>query len=86
MPTTEALLTSFDRESSLPYEELTESEDFLASHVLRVSGAVGPGMGRDLKSKAKQYNTLNNHTLIIKESFIYSNKGKVITLLELDCS
>ena len=75
VPTTEALLTSIDRESSLPYEELTESEDFLASHVLRVSGSLGPGMGRDLKSKVKQYTTLNNHTLVVKETFIYSNKG-----------
>ena len=70
-------MTSIDQESSLPYHELVDSEDVLASHVLRVSGVLGPGMGRDLKSKAKQYPTLNNHTLVVKESFVYSNKGRL---------
>lgn len=56
------------------------SEDFLASHVLRISGTPTPGSGnvRDHKGKAKQYNTINGKTIVVKESFVYSNKGKSI--------
>lgn len=58
------------------------SEDFLASHVLRISGTPVPGSGnvRDHKGKAKQYNTMNGKTIVVKESFVYSNKGKSIAI------
>ncbi|KAL8921035.1 MAG: hypothetical protein Q9208_005926 [Pyrenodesmia sp. 3 TL-2023] len=77
VPTTEILLTSRDRESNSPYSSLTTSEDFLASHVIRISGAQNPSSGsvRDSKGKAKQYTTINGRTVIVKESYVYSNKG-----------
>ncbi|KAL8695633.1 MAG: hypothetical protein Q9224_003277, partial [Gallowayella concinna] len=77
VPTTEVLLTSRDRESNALYSELTSSEEFLASHVIRTSGAQAPGSGsvRDSRGKAKQYSTINGRTLVVKESFVYSNKG-----------
>lgn len=84
VPTTEVLLNSKDRETGLTYAELAATEDFLASHVLRVPGGVPPGSGdgakagtnvRENKSKAKQYPTINGRTIVVKDAFIYSNKG-----------
>ncbi|KAL8778580.1 MAG: hypothetical protein Q9213_007357 [Squamulea squamosa] len=77
VPTTEVLLTSKDRESNALYSELTSSEEFLASHVVRTTGtqALGNGSVRDSRGKAIQYNTVNGRTLVVKESFVYSNKG-----------
>lgn len=71
------LLNSKDNESNTLYADLASSEDFLASHVLRVSGAITPGNGnvRDNRGKAKQFNTINGRSVMIKESFVYSNKG-----------
>ncbi|KAI4241504.1 MAG: hypothetical protein LQ352_007432, partial [Teloschistes flavicans] len=76
VPTTEVLLTSKDRESNTLYTDLTGSEEFLASHVIRINGAQAPGNGsvRDSRGKAKQFNTVNGRTVIAKESFVYSNK------------
>jgi hypothetical protein len=58
------------------------SEDFLGSHVLRLpASTVADGGGKhaagakDGRGKAKQYNTVNGKTVIIKETFIYSNRG-----------
>nr|POE54924.1 upf0507 protein [Quercus suber] len=83
VPTTDVLLNSKDRETNLHYAELAATEDFLASHVLRVPGGTPPsGAGakegsnvRENKSKAKQYPTINGRTVIIKDTFAYSNKG-----------
>ncbi|KAL9598577.1 MAG: hypothetical protein Q9219_004408 [cf. Caloplaca sp. 3 TL-2023] len=77
VPTTEVLLTSKDRESNSLYSDLATSEEFLASHVLRITGAQLPTNGsvRDSRGKAKQYSTINGRTIIVKESFVYSNKG-----------
>ena len=77
VPTTEVLLTSRDRESNALYSDLTSSEEFLASHVIRTAGAQAPTNGnvRDNRGKAKQYNTINGRTVVVKESFVYSNKG-----------
>jgi hypothetical protein len=54
----------------------------LASHVLRVPGGVGPnnqvkdaGSFRETRGKAKQFTTANGRTVIVKDAFIYSNKG-----------
>ncbi|KAL9594431.1 MAG: hypothetical protein Q9179_005395 [Wetmoreana sp. 5 TL-2023] len=46
-------------------------------HVIRVTDAQAPGNGsvRDSRSKAKQYTTINGRTVIVKESYVYSNKG-----------
>ncbi|KAF1841049.1 uncharacterized protein K460DRAFT_371048 [Cucurbitaria berberidis CBS 394.84] len=82
VPTTEALLNSRDKESNTSYIDLSGSEDFLASHVLRVPGGVGPnnhvkdgGSFRETRGKAKQFTTANGRTVIVKDAFVYSNKG-----------
>jgi len=80
VPTTECLLTGKDGETGSTYSDLAVSEDLLASHVLRISGTPAPGSGkvRDHKGKAKQFNTINGKTIVVKESFVYSNKGRSI--------
>jgi hypothetical protein len=82
VPTTEVLLTSRDRDSNTAYADLSGSEEFLASHVLRVPGGVGPnnhgkdvGSVREARGKAKQYTTANGRTVILKDAYVYSNKG-----------
>ena len=77
VPTTEILLTSRDRETNTLYADLAGTEDFLASHVISVSGEIGPGNGsvRDNRGKARQFTTVNGRTVTIKELFVYSNKG-----------
>ncbi|KAL5419359.1 hypothetical protein PMIN03_000549 [Paraphaeosphaeria minitans] len=82
VPTTEVLLTSRDRDTNASYADLSGSEEFLASHVLRVPGGVGPNNHvkdgstfRESRAKAKQYSTANGRTVIIKDAFVYSNKG-----------
>ncbi|KAL9104797.1 MAG: hypothetical protein Q9163_000295 [Psora crenata] len=37
---------------------------------------MGEGNVRDSRSKAKQFNTINGRTVVVKESFVYSNKGE----------
>ena len=63
------------------------SDDFLASHVLRISETPLPGSGnvRDSKGKAKQFDTVNGKTVVVKESFVYSNKGDPNILISGDC-
>ncbi|XPS74914.1 hypothetical protein M3J07_007004 [Ascochyta lentis] len=82
VPTTEVLLTSRDKDSGSSYADLSGSEEFLASHVLRVPGGVGPNNQvrdassfRETRGKAKQFTTANGRTVIVKDAFIYSNKG-----------
>ncbi|PSN73051.1 hypothetical protein BS50DRAFT_542377 [Corynespora cassiicola Philippines] len=82
VPTTEVLVTSRDRDTNASYADLSGSEEFLASHVLRVPGGVGPNNQvkdgttfRENRGKAKQYSTANGRTVIIKDAFVYSNKG-----------
>lgn len=80
-PTTEILLSSKDRETGVSFAELAGSEEFLASHVIRVPGGGAPTVGangqnvREPKGKAKQYSTVNGRTVVVKDSFVYSNKG-----------
>ncbi|KXT14498.1 hypothetical protein AC579_9556 [Pseudocercospora musae] len=85
VPTTDVLLNAKDRDSNTAYAELAGTEEFLASHVVRVPNGVPPGgaawsresggSARENKAKAKQYSTLNGRTVVIKDSFVYSNKG-----------
>lgn len=82
MPTTESLLQGKDRETTAAYSDLAASEEFLASHVLRVPGGQVPsgsmrenGNVRENKAKAKQYSTINGRTVVVKDTYVYSNKG-----------
>ncbi|RDL42191.1 Uncharacterized protein BP5553_02170 [Venustampulla echinocandica] len=82
VPTTEALLTSRDRDSGALYSDLAGSEEFLGSHVLRIptnhaataGGKDAPNM-RENRGKAKQYTTINGRTVVVKDALVYSNKG-----------
>lgn len=80
VPTTEVLLTSRDRESGALFSDLAQTEDFLGSHVLRIPNGNGATPGgkesmREHRGKAKQYTTINGRTVIIKDAFVYANKG-----------
>ena len=82
VPTTEVLLTTKDLETGSPFVDLVGTEEFLGSHVLRISqsaasgGSKETGTIRENRGKAKQFTTVNGRTVVIKESFVYSNKGK----------
>ncbi|KAF4973167.1 hypothetical protein FSARC_465 [Fusarium sarcochroum] len=82
VPSTDVLLTSRETESGSSPAEVIASEDFLASHVLRVPSPNGVAGGKDgaqnlreVRGKAKQFTTLNGKSVVIKDAFIYSNKG-----------
>ncbi|KAK6531429.1 hypothetical protein TWF281_008234 [Arthrobotrys megalospora] len=79
VPTTEVLLHSRDRESNQLYTDLVLSEEFLGSHVIRaprdeINGAV-IAAARENRGKARQYSTSNGRTVIIKDTWVYTNKG-----------
>lgn len=83
VPLSDVLLTSRETESGSSVQEVLASEDFLASHVLRVpAGSAGapskeaPQNLREVRGKAKQISTLNGRSVIIKDAVIYSNKGE----------
>ena|SRR5947207_5423334 len=83
VPTTEVLLTSRDRETGASYADLAGSEEFLGSHVLRIpnGGTTVPGAAdtpnmRENRGKAKQFTTVNGRIVVVKDNFVYSNKGK----------
>lgn len=83
VPTTDFLLTSRETESGAPTSEVVSSEDFLGSHVLKVpssaatAGGKDTGVGnlREQRGKARQFTTVNGRSVVIKDSFVYSNKG-----------
>ena len=76
-PTTESLLYGQDRETNKRYADHVEDEDFLGSHIVRITptAATKEGNVRDSRSKAKNYSTVNGRTVILKENTVYSNKG-----------
>lgn len=84
VPLTSVLLTSRDAETGVPLSETVLSEEFLASHVLRiptskvsVAGAKEtPQNLREMRGKAKVYTTVNGRNIVIKDSLVYSNKGE----------
>lgn len=89
VPTTDVLLTSRESESGSTFHEVITSEEFLASHVLRIpaSNTAAAAGGKDvaqnlreLRGKAKQYQTINGRTVVIKDTHVYSNKGAPILL------
>ncbi|CRK22399.1 hypothetical protein BN1723_002839 [Verticillium longisporum] len=83
VPSTDALLTSRETDSGSSSQEVVVSEDFLASHVLRIPGTAISAAGgkeaaqnlREMRGKAKQYTTINGRTVVIKDTHVYSNKG-----------
>ncbi|KAI1209399.1 VPS9 domain-containing protein [Annulohypoxylon truncatum] len=82
VPTTEFFLTSRETESGLSLSDIVGSEDFLGSHVLRVPSPATAAGGKDTvgnlreqRGKPKQYSTLNGRSVVIKDNFVYSNKG-----------
>ncbi|KAI1375720.1 VPS9 domain-containing protein [Hypoxylon crocopeplum] len=82
VPVTEFFLTSRETESGLQLSEIVGSEDFLGSHVLRVPSPATAAGGKDTvgnlreqRGKARQYSTLNGRSVVIKDAFVYSNKG-----------
>ncbi|EFQ36451.1 uncharacterized protein GLRG_11596 [Colletotrichum graminicola M1.001] len=84
VPATDVLFTCREIESGSTFHELITSEEFLASHVLRIpasntAAAAGGKDGaqnlRELRGKAKQYQTINGRTVVIKDIHVYSNKG-----------
>lgn len=88
VPLTDVLLTHRETESGAPAHEVVASEEFLASHVLRIAGPDGPVGAKDstqnlreARGKARQFNTLNGRSVIVKDSFIYSNKGILLAKL-----
>ncbi|WYZ42732.1 hypothetical protein EsH8_VI_000431 [Colletotrichum jinshuiense] len=84
VPSTDVLLTCRETESGSTFNEVVTSEEFLASHVLRIpaSNTAAAAGGKDaaqnlreLRGKAKQYQTINGRTIVIKDNHVYSNKG-----------
>ncbi|KAK2795351.1 hypothetical protein FQN50_009742 [Emmonsiellopsis sp. PD_5] len=81
VPITESLVNARDRDSNLAYTDIVSSEEFLGSHVLRISAPIGSPASkdgtsvRDSRGKARQITTVNGRTVVIKETAIYSNKG-----------
>lgn len=84
VPETHVLLTCRETDSgAASVRDVVNTEEFLASHVLRIppSSAIGLGKDaghtlRDMKGKAKQFNTLNGRNVIMKDAFIFTNKGE----------
>ncbi|PGH18517.1 hypothetical protein AJ79_00294 [Helicocarpus griseus UAMH5409] len=81
VPVTESLVNARDRDSNLAYTDIVSSEEFLGSHVLRITAPIGSPASKDGSSvresrgKARQITTVNGRTVVIKESSVYSNKG-----------
>lgn len=85
VPATDVLLTSRDVESGSSVSDAVATEEFLGSHVLRIpsgKAALGPsGVKeaapnlREMRGKARQYNTVNGKSVVIKDNMIYTNKG-----------
>ncbi|KAI1171184.1 hypothetical protein F4777DRAFT_69545 [Nemania sp. FL0916] len=79
VPTTECLLTHREVDSGASLHDVVATDEFLASHVLRVpsaaSGSESIGNLREWRGKAKQYTTINGRSVVIKDASVYSNKG-----------
>ncbi|KAF8475731.1 hypothetical protein BDZ91DRAFT_689392 [Kalaharituber pfeilii] len=80
VPLTEVLTNTRDRESGTLYSDLAGQDEFLGSHVLRIPGgsvanAASIVGSRESRGKARQYTTINGRTVVIKDSWVYSNKG-----------
>jgi hypothetical protein len=77
------LLASRDIETGAPLIDSIATDEFLGSHVVRIAGSKGsagvedPVQNlREVRGKAKVYNTINGRSIVIKDNLVYSNKGK----------
>ncbi|KAL2270170.1 hypothetical protein VTJ83DRAFT_2354 [Remersonia thermophila] len=87
VPTTDVLLNARDPDSGAPLLASIASDEFLASHVVRIPLPKAPGGGakdpsaaavqnlREMRGKPKIYGTINGRSIVIKESAVYTNKG-----------
>ncbi len=83
VPCTDVILDSRDTETGAPLAESIGSDEFVGSHVIRIPGPK-PGAGRkdssqnlrEMRGKAKVYNTINGRSIVIKDNLVYSNKGE----------
>ncbi|KAK0618095.1 hypothetical protein B0T17DRAFT_495678 [Bombardia bombarda] len=83
VPLTEVLLDARDSETGTPLSASIATDEFLGSHVLRIPSTKGQGPGgkeimpnlREMRGKPKVYNTVNGRSIVIKDNYIYSNKG-----------
>ncbi|KAK3362221.1 hypothetical protein B0T25DRAFT_446 [Lasiosphaeria hispida] len=83
VPSTDVLLDSRDTETGAPLSATINSEEFLGSHVLRVPAPKGHVAGgkdtaqnlREMRGKQRVYNTINGRSIVIKDNYIFTNKG-----------
>ncbi|KAK3300887.1 uncharacterized protein B0H64DRAFT_334501 [Chaetomium fimeti] len=83
VPAADVLLNARDSDTGAPLVASITSDDFLASHVLRIPIPKPQGPGgkdvaqslREMRGKPKVYGTFNGRSLVIKDNCIYTNKG-----------
>ncbi|KAA8909166.1 hypothetical protein FN846DRAFT_776654 [Sphaerosporella brunnea] len=78
VPTTEILTNTRDRETGVLYADLVGADEFLGSHVLRVPNSAAGAQnvsGRETRGKPRQFTTVNGRTVVVKDTWVYSNKG-----------
>ncbi len=83
VPTTDVLLTSRDTESGASLSDVVGTDEFLGSHVLRIPNVKPATAGgkdavqnlREMRGKAKPYNTINGRSVVVKDNLVYTNKG-----------
>lgn len=60
------------------YADLVGVDEFLGSHVLRIPNSTAGAQnvsGRETRGKARQFTTFNGRTVVVKDTWVYSNKG-----------
>lgn len=80
VPTADVLLNLRDTETGAPLLASITSDEFLASHVVRIPIPKAGGKDaaqnlREMRGKPRVYSTFNGRSLIIKDNSIYTNKG-----------
>lgn len=83
VPTADVLLNLRDPDTGAPLVASIASDEFLASHVLRIPIPKAQAAGgkdaaqnlREMRGRPKVYNTFNGRSLVIKDNSIYTNKG-----------
>ena len=88
VPTADVLLNLRDAETGAPLVASIASDEFLASHVVRIPIPKPAAGGRDaaqnlreMRGKPRVYSTFNGRSLVIKDNAIYTNKGMLSLVL-----